>query len=151
MTTLQLTLAPAGRCRGEGCACRLSVADTLGLCVNCAYALEMAAKRKPARLGYNGQALPTRAAHVERRVCKCGRGFVTRSYRCAACNREKTPTVPECQVAGCHAPRVVTVRKKRPYCEAHLKAYDRERVKEWYAREGGERIRAQRAEARAKR
>ena len=58
MAELQLALVGPGLCRGEGCNCRLSVADLGGLCCNCEYALQQATKQKAAPRGVNGQKLP---------------------------------------------------------------------------------------------
>jgi hypothetical protein len=123
---LQYTLTAPDHCKGEGCDCRLSVADLGGLCVNCQYALEQAAKKKPERRGTDGRALPRRSSHYERRICKCGRGPIVRNYNCADCNREKALTavprrksralpVTKAGVKYC-ACRKAPVMKKRPVC-----------------------------------
>jgi hypothetical protein len=107
MTDLQYTLTAPDHCKGEGCDCRLSVADLGGLCVNCQYALEQAAKKQAERRGVNGQKLPSQYVKSrdhcpERAICKCGRGPVNRDNRCAACGRENMQRVRARQKSQTH-------------------------------------------------
>jgi hypothetical protein len=80
MTALQLTLTAPGVCRGEGCDCRLSVADVGGLCVNCAFALEQAAKAK----AMVRQPYPPRPADPRCAGCGAPRAFKSRR-KCRTC------------------------------------------------------------------
>jgi hypothetical protein len=111
MTTLQLALVAPRTCAGPGCDCRLSVADVGGLCVNCAFALEQAAKAKAERRGVNGQRLPSQ--------------YVTRRAKTAAPRRRgKALRVTADGVKLCACGKAPVMKKRLSCYDCHA-AYNR--------------------------